>query len=30
VKIYVAIVDALKKKEREDETFYLPPKLMVF
>jgi hypothetical protein len=30
VKIYVAAVEALRKKERQDETQFLPPKLMVF
>jgi hypothetical protein len=31
VKIYVAAaVEALRKKERQDETLSLPPKLMVF
>jgi hypothetical protein len=31
VKIYVAAVEALKKKERQDETHSVyPPKLMVF
>jgi hypothetical protein len=29
-KIYVAVVEALKKNERQDETLSLPPKLMVF
>jgi hypothetical protein len=30
VKIYVAKVEALREKERQDETHSLPPKLMIF
>jgi hypothetical protein len=30
VKIYVPAVEVLRKKERQDETQFLPPKLMVF
>jgi cell division protein FtsW (lipid II flippase) len=30
VEIYVAETEALRKKERQDETHSLPPKLMVF
>jgi hypothetical protein len=30
VKIYVAAVEALRKKERQDVETQLPPKLMVF
>jgi hypothetical protein len=30
VKICAAVVEALKKKVRQDETLSLPPKLMVF
>jgi hypothetical protein len=30
VEIYVAAMEALRKKERQDEDHSLPPKLMVF